>query len=153
MQNNVLYITQEGLEALKLEMHNLKEVKRIEVAQRIKLAREFGNLDESMEFEAALDEQAIVEARIQEIIEVLQRAQIPELTITGEIVVGSRVTLELAGETELFHIVGATEADPLNNKISNESPLGAALVGKTKGTVVEVAAPIGLTSYKVVHVE
>lgn len=140
-------ITPEGLEKLKLEIEELTTVKRREVAARIKEAREFGDISENAEYDDAKNEQALLEQRIGQLEERLRRATVVDGRDldTDEVNVGSIVHVEdqKSGDTKKFHIVGATEADPLESKLSNESPIGKALVGGKQGDVVEVEVPRG----------
>ncbi|HOM77906.1 MAG TPA: transcription elongation factor GreA [bacterium] len=150
---NTVYLTQDGLEKLKSELSQLLQEKRPAVAQRIKEAREMGDISENAEYDAAQQEQAFVEGRISELEELIKNAEvINEEAGTGEVRIGSKVTVKIDGGEETFYIVGAQEADPLENKISHESPLGASLVGKKVGDSFEVEAPIGMLTYKIVKI-
>ena len=145
--NQQIVITQEGLQKLETELAYLKTTKRPEIAEKIKDARDFGDLSENSEYEAAINEQAMAEAQIRYIEEQLKVAIVldhSELN-TNVISVGSVVTvydLELKEELN-YTIVGKTESDPVNNKISDQSPVGKALLGQVKGTIVVVYAPGG----------
>lgn len=150
---NTVYITQEGLEKLKKELSDLLQEKRPAVAQRIKEARDMGDISENAEYDAARQEQAFVEGRVAELEELIKSSElITEETGTDEVRVGSKVTVRIDGGEETFYIVGAHEADPLENKISHESPLGASLVGKKIGDTFEVEAPIGKLIYKIIKI-
>ncbi|PIR52205.1 transcription elongation factor GreA [Candidatus Peregrinibacteria bacterium CG10_big_fil_rev_8_21_14_0_10_49_16] len=149
-------VTREGLKKLKEELELLKGVKRKEVAQRLKEAISYGDLSENAEYEEAKNEQAFVEGRILELEMKIKNAKIisekPAVRQTKEINVGSTVSVRpLSGEKEemTFTIVGATEADPFQQLISNESPIGKALLMKSKGDTVEVSTPSGLVKYAV----
>ena len=147
----------EGLKKLEDELHNLKEVKRAEIAQKIKEAREQGDLSENAEYDAAKDEQRDIELRIEEIEKILKNAEVftEEDVATDVVSLGSTVTildLEYNEEVE-YKIVGSTEADSLDGKISNESPVGRALLGSKSGVVVSVETPAGELQYKVLKVE
>jgi len=150
---DTVYLTQDGLEKLKNELAELVKTKRPAVAQRIKDARDMGDISENAEYDAARQEQAFVEGRIAELEDLVKSAVvIDEKTGTDEVRVGSKVTVKLDGGEETFHIVGAQEADPMENKISHESPLGASLVGKKIGDTFEVEAPIGKLTYKIIKI-
>ena len=140
-------MTREGLKNLEEELANLKAVKRPEIAEKIKEARDFGDLSENSEYEAALNAQAIMEARISYIEEQLKDVSIMEDSdIQHDVVsVGSRVTVYDAEmeEESVYDIVGKTESDPDQNKISDQSPFGRALIGKKLGSTVTVCAPAG----------
>lgn len=148
----ILYITVEGLEKLKKELKELKEVKRPTVALRIKNAREMGDISENAEYDAARQEQAFMEGRISELEEVIKNSKVIEKGENGVVHVGAQVTVRIEGGEETFYIVGASEANPLENKISHESPLGAALLGKKVGDTFDVDAPIGKLSYKITKI-
>ena len=147
----------EKLQQLEDELHELKEVKRAEIAQKIKEAREQGDLSENAEYDAAKDEQRDIELRIEEIEKILKNAEVylDEDTASDVIGLGSTVTiLDIEYDEEVvYKIVGSTEADSLAGKISNESPVGKALVGAKKGAVITVEAPAGELKYKVIKVE
>lgn len=140
-------ITPEGLEKLKQEIEELTTVKRREVAERIKEAREFGDISENAEYDDAKNEQALLEQRIAQLEERLRRATVVDgKDLDTDVVnVGSIVHVkdQKTGESKKFHIVGATEANPLENKVSNESPVGKALVGRKRNEIVEVEVPRG----------
>lgn len=148
----ILYITIEGLEKLKKELKELKEVKRPTVALRIKNAREMGDISENAEYDAARQEQAFMEGRISELEEVIKNSKVIEKGEKGVVHVGAQVTVRIEGGEETFYIVGASEANPLENKISHKSPLGAALLGKKVGDTFDVDAPIGKLSYKITKI-
>jgi transcription elongation factor GreA len=140
-------ITQEGLEKLKSEIEHLSTVKRREVAERIKEAREFGDIAENSEYDDAKNEQALLEQRIAQLEERLRRATVvnEKEVDTGVVGVGVLVHVkdQKSGDSKKFHIVGSAEADPMENKLSNESPIGSALVGHKRGDVVTVDTPRG----------
>ena len=154
VKKNIL--TEDGLHALESELEELKVVKRKEVADKIKEAREQGDLSENAEYDAAKEEQRDIEHRIEEIEKILKNA---EVVINDEIDgdkinIGSYVTIrdmELKEDLE-YQIVGSTEANSLKGKISNESPVGKALIGYRKGQTVKVETPAGLLKYKVLDV-
>lgn len=151
-----IILTREGFEKLETELHHLKTVRRREVAKRIKQAREFGDISENSEYEDAKNEQAFVEGRIREIEQMLRNARIIDDEISEDVVhLGRIVSLrDLENNEEItYSLVGSAEADPLNYKISNESPLGKAILGKKVGDVVEFDAPIGVVRYEILKLE
>lgn len=136
------FITSQGLQQAKSELDYLINVKRQEIADRIARAREFGDITENSEYDAALEDQALTEIRILELEKMLKGVQIVKEVVKGdEIVVGSTVKLNLGGEVDVYTIVGSLEIDPAKKKISNESPLGAALLGAKIGETIEVNTP------------
>lgn len=149
-------LTYEGLQKLESELHNLKVVKRKEVAQKIKEAREQGDLSENAEYDAAKDEQRDIEARIEELEKILKNAEVvvEEEADLDKVSIGCSVKiLDCEFEEELeYKIVGSTEANSLKGKISNESPVGKALLGKQVGDTVTVETPAGEFSYKVLSI-
>ena len=150
-------LTYEGLQKLESELHNLKVVKRKEVAAKIKEAREQGDLSENAEYDAAKDEQRDIEARIDEIEKILKNAEVvvEEEVDLDKISVGCRVKiLDMEYDEELdYKIVGSTEANSLKGKISNESPVGKALLGAKVGEVVTVETQAGDLNYKVLEIQ
>ncbi len=157
MEEKKNILTYEGLKKLEDELHDLKVVKRAEVAQKIKEAREQGDLSENAEYDAAKDEQRDIEARIEDIEKILKNAEVvlEEEIDTDRISIGSKVTIldkELKQEMT-FKIVGSTEANSLKGKISNESPVGKALIGAKKGETVSVETQAGILKYKVIEIE
>jgi transcription elongation factor GreA len=145
MQKDVI-LTPEGLENLKKEIEHLSTTKRREVAQRIKEAREFGDISENSEYDDAKNEQAMLEARIAQLEDKLRSAQVINASeLDSNVVrVGSLVSgKDDRGKEFRYTIVGSTEADPINGRLSNESPVGKALVGRDKGDTVTVPAPRG----------
>jgi transcription elongation factor GreA len=140
-------ITKEGLERLKEEIEHLTTVKRREVAERIKEAREFGDIAENAEYDDAKNEQALLEQRIAQLEERLRRATVIDGKdiSTDEVQVGSTVHVkdQKSGDSQKFQIVGSTEANPVEHKLSNESPIGQALLGQKRGAVVTVDVPRG----------
>src|ERR687890_476075 len=147
MQRDVL-LTPEGLDKLKEEIEHLSTVKRREVAERIKEAREFGDISENSEYDDAKNEQAMLEARIAQLEEKLRAAQVIDASEidTSSVTVGSVVHgTDDAGKKFKYTIVGSTEADPGNSRLSNESPVGKALMGHQKGDSVSVQLPNGKT--------
>ena len=149
-------LTPAGLKALEDELQELKVVRRKEIAQKIKEAREQGDLSENAEYDAAKDEQRDIEARIEEIEQILKNAVvIDEKFEKGVISLGCLVTLEdiYLGREVTYHIVGSTEADILQNKISNEAPIGKALLGKKIGDVVQVEGIDQVNEFRVIDVQ
>jgi transcription elongation factor GreA len=140
-------ITQEGLEKLKEEIESLSTVKRREVAERIKEAREFGDIAENAEYDDAKNEQALLEQRIAQLEERLRRSEVinSKDIDTSEVSVGTIVHVkdQKSGDSQKFQIVGSAEADPTEQKLSNESPIGMALMGHKRNEVVSVDAPRG----------
>lgn len=150
-------LTYEGLRKYEDELHELKVVKRKEVAQKIKEAREQGDLSENAEYDAAKDEQRDIEARIEELEKILKNAEVvvEEEVDLDKISVGCQIKIvDLEDNSELtYKIVGSTEANSLKGKISNESPLGKSLLGAKVGDVVTVEAPMGELQYKVLEIQ
>lgn len=150
-------LTREGLKRYEDELHELKVVKRKEVAQKIKEAREQGDLSENAEYDAAKDEQRDIEARIEELEKILKNVEVVDMDEDHNLEqVGFGLVVkvkdnEFDDEME-FKIVGATEANSLKGKISNESPLGKALLGAKKGDVVTVEAPAGVIEYTILDI-
>lgn len=155
MVDNTVYLTKQGLEKLQKELDHLVNVRRQEVAHRLHEAIEDGELIENAEYEAAKNEQAFVEGRILELERLLSKAKIIEGGRSKDVVeVGSTVVIDPEdGPKETYTIVGAAEADPKNGLISNQSPLGRALLGKKIGEPVEYTAPAGALRYKVVKIK
>ncbi len=153
MAEKEVILTLEGLNKLEKELEHLKTVRRREVAERIKQALEFGDISENSEYEDAKNEQGFIEGRILAIEKMLRNARvIDEQDVTlDQVSVGSKVSLfdlETGDQVE-YTIVGSTEADPAHFKISNESPVGKALMGRKSGEEVEVSAPVGTLRYRV----
>ena len=150
-------LTYEGLKKLEDELQNLKVVKRKEVAQKIKEAREQGDLSENAEYDAAKDEQRDIEARIEELEKILKNAEVvvEDEVDLDKINIGCMVKiLDLEYNEEMeYKIVGSTEANSLKGKISNESPVGKALIGSKLGDVVEVETQAGVLKYKVLEIQ
>jgi transcription elongation factor GreA len=146
-EDNIL-LTAEGYLALESELNELKEIKRPEVIKALKEARALGDLSENAEYDNARNEQAQVEGRIKELEYKLEHSRVME-TKKGIVSVGSTVTVKYLAdaETEDYKMVGSLEADPFQNKISNESPIGVALIGKKVGDIIDVKSPTG--SYQV----
>jgi transcription elongation factor GreA len=146
-------LTKEGLSQLKEEYEELISVKRPQIAKRIQRAREFGDLAENSEYDAAKEEQSLLEHRITELEGVLAGAEIVEQTEKSDVVViGSQVVVEMNNEIHEFSLVGSMEADPTASKISNESPVGQALIGLKAGESTEVAVGPVKTPLRVLEV-
>jgi transcription elongation factor GreA len=148
-------LTREGKQKLEQELAQLKEVKRPQVAERIRQAKEEGDLRENAEYDDAKLEQGFVEGRIRELEYLLKNVQIIESNGGATVNIGSTVTIREDGtdEDETYTVVGATEASPSNGRISNESPLGRSLLGKKKGSTVKVDTPNGQMVFKVIKVQ
>jgi transcription elongation factor GreA len=157
MSSKEVVLTQNGLKKLEEELAFLKSVRRREVASRIKTAITFGDLTDNSEYEDAKNEQAFIEGRIITLEKMLRNARlIDHDDINKEVVdFGSTVLLQEqeSGEELEFTIVGSAESDPLNNMISNESPVGRAIFGSPVGTVVEVKTPAGIMKYKIMEIK
>jgi transcription elongation factor GreA len=151
-----IILTAEGYEKLKVEIDVLRTDKRREVAERIRIAREFGDIAENAEYDDAKNEQAMLEHKIMQLEERLLSARvISKKEISKDAVsVGSKVRLRdmQANKTFEYRIVGSAEANPAENKLSNESPVGKAIIGRKKGEVVEVAAPRGALKFKILEI-
>jgi transcription elongation factor GreA len=150
-------LTPEGYEKLKQEIEQLSTEKRREVAERIRVAREFGDIAENAEYDDAKNEQALLENRIALLEERLLNARVVTADeVSSDVVsIGSKVKLKDmdANQTVEYHIVGSAEANPAEQKLSNESPVGKAIIGKKKGEVVEVAAPRGSLKFKILDIK
>ena len=153
MKKKEIFLTGEGYLELENELQYLKTTKRAEVTQTLKEARALGDLSENSEYEQAREDQAALEQRILEIEYTLEHATvIDEEKNNGSVGIGCQVELQYEDDedTESYKIVGSQEADPFNNKISNESPIAAAIMGKKVGDTVEVSSPDGVYSVKIV---
>ncbi len=157
MANQEVYLTAKGLKKLEEELEHLLNVKRQEVAQRLHEALEGGELIENAEYEAAKNEQAFVEGRILELENLISRATVIRKRRAGDVVrIGSKVVVKENGrrrKEETYMIVGAAEANPKEGLISNESPLGKALLDRKVGDEVEVMAPSGTLKFKIVKIQ
>ena len=147
--NKTYQITDTGRQELERELEELKG-RRGEIADKIATARGFGDLSENAEYDTAREEQGLLETRIAEIEDILQNASIIQSTGTSEIGLGSTVELKSDTKTVTYTVVGPVEANPLEGKISNESPIGQALMGKKIGESVVIMTPKGETAYQVV---
>lgn len=157
--DKAVLLTKSGLQKLKEELKYHKDVRRREVAARLKEAIAYGDLSENSEYEEAKNEQAFVEGRILELDKMIENAQIIHEEEKGgqeTVQIGTTVTVKNMtedDEAETYTIVGSTEADPIEHKISNESPIGSALIGKTKGDQIRVKVPAGLYEYKILKIK
>lgn len=156
MADKVL-LTEEGYKNLEEELDHLVNVKRREVAKKIKVAREFGDISENSEYDDAKNEQAFIEGRIQEIKNMLKNAKVVKEDEINDKTVNLGTTVKLkdkdSGEELTYTIVGSAESDPLKNKISNESPIGKAILGHQVGDEVEIEAPSGRKTYQILLIK
>jgi transcription elongation factor GreA len=147
------FITEEGLEKLKQELDYLKNIKRNDVAERIAAAKELGDLSENAEYSEAKDEQSFIESRIIELESIVRSVKIIKKNRRTSVVqVGSNIEVENNGKTMKYSIVGSNEADPANGRISNESPLGKAFLGRKIGEEAEAIAPKGKIKFKILKI-
>jgi transcription elongation factor GreA len=151
MTSQILLTTQ-GLEKLRNELDNQKK-RRKDVVERIRTAREYGDLSENSEYEDAKNEQSFVEGRILELEEMIRRAKVVAKNGDGKVEMGSVVSLKMDGQTLEYTIVSSSESDPASGKISSESPLGYSLFGKVKGDKVEIATPNGKIDCEIVEIK
>ncbi|MCC6299713.1 MAG: transcription elongation factor GreA [Anaerolineales bacterium] len=152
--SQLIYLTPEGEAKLKTELAELTGSRREELAQRLRSAIQMGDLSENADYHKAKEDQAFLEGRIQEIEAILRIAVIVEKQHSDVVMVGSRVTVQEEGfDPETYSMVGAKEADPRNGKISNESPIGSALMGRKAGDTAEAQTPGGNIKFKIVKVE
>jgi len=149
-----IYVTRDGLKKLEDELEYLRTVKRAEVAQRLHDAMGEGDIDENAEYDDAKNEQSFVEGRILTLETMIKNAVIiQEGKHRDQVMLGSTVTIvEDGGEPETYHLVGSAEADPRRGRISNQSPLGRALLGKRVGDTVTVSAPAGMLSFQIIAI-
>lgn len=155
MDSKKIYLTKEGLDELKKEYENLTKAKRPDILGRVSQARSMGDLSENAEYVAAREELSFIDGRIDELEELVKQAVlIQEIHSKGNhtVKLGSTVTVNVKGKKENFTVVGEWEADPKDRKISHESPLGKALLGKKVGEKIEVEAPAGKVVYTIVSV-
>jgi transcription elongation factor GreA len=153
--NQQTYLTPEGEAKLKAELKELTGPRREELSQRLRAAIQMGDLSENADYHKAKEDQAFLEGRIQEIEAVLRNAVIIEKSANIEVVsIGDHVTIQEEGfDAEKYHVVGAKEADPRNGKISNESPIGRAIMDKKVGEIVDVETPGGKAKFKILKIE
>lgn len=149
----ITYVSEEGLQKLKVELNERRTTMRHDITARIGAAKELGDLSENFEYHVAKDDQGLNESRIADLEDMIRNAKIVEKKSGGTIGLGSTFTVKTAGMEKRFQMVGATEAEPMAGKISNESPIGLAFIGKEPGDKVEVAVPSGTVDYKILTVE
>ena len=151
-----IVLTSEGLHKIEQELEQLKTVRRKEVSEKIKVALSFGDLSENSEYDEAKNEQAMVESRINEIEQMMKNVSVldEEGISTESVSVGSKITVKRLsnGKVDTYKIVGSTEAAPLEKKISDESPVGKAMLGHKAGEKVEVETPSGIIEYEIVEI-
>lgn len=151
-----IYVTKQGLEELKSELKDLEKVKRPQVLDRVSQARAMGDLSENSEYTAAREELSLIDGRIEELSDMLKRVEIIDEEKASKahsaVQLGSTVTVKINGKKEVFELVGEWEADPAEKKISHESPLGKALMGKALNEKIEVEAPAGKILYHIVEI-
>lgn len=147
----LFHLTETGVAELKAELEKLTS-DRTEVAERIKTAREFGDLAENAEYQVARQEQEKNETRISELEHIIRNVEIIKSSKGEKVRLGSKVTLSGSGKKKEFQVVGTVEADPLEGKISDESPIGQALMGKKVGEAVEIKTPAETSTYKIVAI-
>ena len=156
MADSNFILTPEGKQKLEEELHYLETEKRAEIGERIKVAREFGDISENSEYDDAKNEQGMMEARIAEISHILSEATVVSAPKrSSKVNIGSTVTVDMGGRERVFTIVGGAESDVAAGKISNESPVGAALLGRKKGDSIKTTGPTGreieMTILKIEH--
>ncbi len=147
------YLTEDGVRKLQEELAELTSSGRKEIAKALKDAKELGDLSENAGWDDAKERQVFIEGRIAEIESILKQAKIIKKSTGGKVDVGSTVHVELESGKQEFRIVGSTEADPSKGLISNESPIGQALLGRSKGEEVEIEVPAGTMTYKIIDVK
>lgn len=148
------YITKEGLEKVKAELDDLKNVKRKELSERLRKAIAFGDLSENFDYHDAKEQQEMLERRIAELEDMLAVATVVETSHSRDKVqIGCKVTVQEGKDTIMFILTGPQEANPLEGKLSAESPLGSALLGKKKGEEAKVETPDGMVKYKISKIE
>lgn len=154
MNTKEIYLTESGLEELKKELEYLKLEKRPEVINALKDARALGDLSENAEYDAARTEQALVETKIKELEVMIENAIVIKEISTDKVSLGNKVTIKYEDDddTEIYSIVGSKEADPFQNKISNESPIAQAIMGKKVGDIVTVDSPNGKYDVEIVEI-
>ena len=149
---DTIYLTKKGLGELKIELKELIDNKRPEMAKRIKDARDMGDLSENAEYHSAKEEQAFAEGRIAELEDIIKHAEVQKASSKDVITVGTKITVRIDGDEQIFHLVGAPEANPAKGKVSHESPLGSQLMGKKIGDKFEVEAPVGKLTYTILKI-
>jgi transcription elongation factor GreA len=152
MVEKSITLTEIGRQKLEKELHELKSVRRPEVIDRIKRSKDYGDLSENAEYEDARNEQSFIEGRIQEVEYILKYAKMADTGKSGFVGLGSHVTLDLDGQKVVYEIVSSAEADPLEGKISSESPIGSSLVGKKPGDKYKTKTPGGDITVKIIKI-
>lgn len=151
-----IFVTKQGLEELKKELHDLEKINRPQVLERVSQARAMGDLSENSEYTAAREELSLIDSRIEELGEMLKKVEIIDEAHSAkkgsQVQLGSKVTVKINGKKEVFELVGEWEADPQEKKISHESPLGKALIGRGMNDKIEVEAPAGKILYHIVEI-
>ena len=152
--NKKVYLSKEGIEKLEYELRGLTTIRRLKIAEKIRIAKEQGDLSENAEYSTAKDEQAFNERRIVEITDMLKNAELIDLIPAkkGTVGLGSRIIVASGGESYEYVIVGSSEANPELGKISNESPIGKAFIGKKVGEKIDVTVPAGTIAYTITSV-
>lgn len=153
MSEERVLVTKEGLATLRTELEDLVSVQRPQVIRAIALAREEGDLRENAGYDAARHDQVLIEHRISELQDRIRRAEVIDRGDKDEVTLGSIVTIEIDGESETYTIVGAVEAHPAQGRISNESPIGQALIGGRKGQEVEIQTPASNLRARIVSID
>ena len=146
------YLTKQGLTELREELHGLKTIRRREIAEAIHAAKEQGDLSENAEYQQAKDEQRRIEEKIAELEATIKHARIITAHSSDAVAVGSTVTLKFDGQKKTYQIVGSNEADPRQGRISNESPIGRALLGRKQGDSVSIPTPVGEKDCKIIEI-
>lgn len=150
MDHQIVQVTKNGLEELEKELAELVKVRRPATVDRVQMAREFGDLSENAEYHSAREELNFIDGRIEELEDITNRARVvAQKKSNGEVEIGCQVTVKANGQTHVFAVVGEWEANPAEKKISHDSPLGKALMGRRVGEKVEVEAPAGTVIYEI----
>ncbi len=148
------YMSQEKIDSLQVELKELKEIKAPKLRKRIDEARQMGDLSENAEYHTAREELVWIQSRIGEINAILYNAEVIADNISKGIVsIGSTIVVKVNGQKKEYTIVGAQEANPLEGKISNESPLGSAFLGKAEGNKIDIQVPAGIQEYKIIKIK
>jgi transcription elongation factor GreA len=147
--NDKIQFTKEGLVEIQAELNELKGKKLTDAIERVARARDFGDLSENAEYHAAKEELSFIEGRVEELENIIAKAEVVGKAKKGSVDIGCKVTVTVAGKEHTYEIVGEWEADPMKKKISHTSPLGQALYGKKMGEAVEFQAPAGKVIYKI----
>lgn len=153
MTDDIQYMSQEKLDELKKELENLQNIKIPEIAKKIDEAKQMGDLSENAEYHAARDEMSWAKSRVIELGRLIDTAEIISEENNGIVQIGSTIVVKVNGKEKEYTIVGAQEADPLSGKISNESPLGSAFLGRKKKEEVQVTLPAGVQVYKILEIK